>query len=95
MYFDPIACGIRIRDLRKSRNLTQEEFASRLNVSVDHLGRLELGKRGCSIDLLIEVAIYFDISLDYLILGKEYSSQRVKQAIRKMKEELALLEETI
>jgi DNA-binding XRE family transcriptional regulator len=36
--------------------MTQEELAEKLNISREHLGRIERGKYGCSIDLLIELS---------------------------------------
>ena len=34
-----------------------------------YVGRIETGKRGISIDFLVDIACAFDVSLDYLILG--------------------------
>lgn len=65
------ACGIRIRRLRRENDLTQEMLAEQLNISAYHFRRIENGKAGASIDLLIDLAEYFGITLDYLILGRE------------------------
>ena len=74
MYFDAKEFGARLKDLRTTRGLTQEALAEDLNVSLEHLCRVERGNRGCSIDLIIEIAVYFGVSTDYLLLG-----QRVDQ----------------
>ncbi|MGN0314371.1 MAG: helix-turn-helix domain-containing protein [Fusicatenibacter sp.] len=71
MYFDIEKCGKRIRQLRCKQGLTQLQLSMKINVSSDHLGAIERGKKAASIDLLIEIAEYFHTSLDYLILGKE------------------------
>ena len=31
---------------------------------------MERGREGCSIDLLVEIAVYFHVSTDYLLMGK-------------------------
>ena len=70
MYYDAALTGKRIQKLRKSQGLTQEQLAERLNVSTVHLAKIETGKRGCSLDILIDFAAFFNASLDYLVLGK-------------------------
>ena len=79
MYYDPTECGMRISKLRMECGKTQQQMADKLNISLDHYRALENGRRGGSLDLLIELAITFDISLDYLILGRvKYSdSERI------------------
>ena len=69
MYFDPYSAGKRIQKTRKAQGLTQEQFAVKLNISDRHLGRIERGECAASIDLLVEVAISLNTTLDFLILG--------------------------
>lgn len=92
MYFDSIACGLRIRALRQLHGMTQEQFADRLHVSPDHLGKVEIGKRRCSLDLLIEIAEEFHISLDYLLLGRERPNMAAKEKIHSIIGALVVLE---
>ena len=69
MYFDSYAAGYRIQKLRKAHGLTQEEAAINLNISDRHMRSLEKGTY-TSLDLFVEIAVHFDVTLDYLILGK-------------------------
>ena len=69
MYFDFYAAGKRIQYLRKVNGMTQEELAIKLNISDRHLRRIERGEGTASIDLLVEVAISLNTTLDFLILG--------------------------
>lgn len=69
MYFDPYSAGKRIQKTRKAQGLTQEQFAVKLNISDRHLGKIERGEGTASIDLLVEVAISLNTTLDFLILG--------------------------
>ena len=69
MKYDLIEIGKRIKEIRKTNGLTQEKFADKFNVSVEHVGRMETGKRGTSMDLLVDISCVFNVSLDYLVLG--------------------------
>lgn len=53
--------------LRKERRLSQKVVASDLNISQALLSHYERGIRECSLDLLITIAEYFDVSCDYLL----------------------------
>ena len=57
--YNPIEVGERIRELRKKRNLTQEELAEQLNITSVSMCRIEKGSKGASIDLLVEISTYF------------------------------------
>ena len=70
MNYDTKECGKRIRQLRLKSRLTQEQVANAVNVDQSFYGRIESGKKGCSVDLFIQLSVLFDVSLDYLILGR-------------------------
>ena len=83
MYFDSYITGKRIQQLRKTKGLTQEQFAVKLNISDRHLGKIERGEGTASIDLLVEVAISLNTTLDYLIVGKT-PSEKEEQLRKKL-----------
>ena len=56
MLVDKVALGRRIKAMRQNLEMTQEEFADRLNCTNSHLGKIENGKGGISIELLFSVA---------------------------------------
>ncbi len=70
MYYDMKNSGERIRQLRIKSGLTQEKAANKLNIDRSYYSRIESGKKGCSVDLLVHLSEMFHSSLDYLILGK-------------------------
>ncbi len=70
MYYDIKQSGERIRQLRVKSGLTQERVASALDIDRSFYNRIEAGKKGCSIDLLVQLSRMFHVSLDYLILGR-------------------------
>lgn len=77
--FDMKACGSRIKELREGIDgLTQENLAEKLNTSDSHLRKIENGQRSASIDLYIDIAQYFHVSLDYLLLGEESEKAQIR-----------------
>ena len=70
MDYNMAKTGERIRQLRIKSGLTQEKVANLLNVDQSFYGSIETGKKGCSVDLFIQLSAFFGVSLDYLILGK-------------------------
>ena len=59
----------RIRRLRKSKNLTQEEFAESVGVSRDVIARVETEKSDPSTELISQIAEQHGVSCDYIIRG--------------------------
>ena len=84
MHFNQIEFGCRLRRARRERGFTQERLAEELNISTDHLGKLELGRRGVSIDLLIDMSNILNVSLDYLIKGTVHDPFRMKRMIKQI-----------
>lgn len=95
--YDQIKTGIRIRALRIKNHYTQAEMAEILNVSIQHFRGIEAGQRGCSVDILLEIAIIFNVSLDYLVLGQtmQMDSVFVKKELQKVIENLQELQNSI
>lgn len=78
MYFDAKTCGKRIQLLRSKKNLTRLQLSFKLNVSERHLGSIERGERIASLDIMIEMADFFDVTLDYLIVGKSEDPRKTR-----------------
>lgn len=51
--------------------------------------------KGFSIDLLIEIAVFFDASLDYIVLGREMQIDVTKQALGSIINQLVNLEKKL
>lgn len=84
MYYDQKESGKRIANLRKEKGLTQEQLAEQLNLAAHSLGNIERGSRGISIDLLVELAQFFNVSTDYILLGKMTREDGTKKELRKV-----------
>lgn len=55
-----------LKKIRKERNLTQLEVAAALNITVRQYQRYESGEQTTTLENLIALADFFDVSLDYL-----------------------------
>lgn len=70
MYYDLVESGKRIKNLRKEKGLSQNALAETLGIHVKTVSKAERGIIGLSVDNLIQISSYFNVSLDYLILGQ-------------------------
>ena len=82
MHFDRMAYGERIKRLRTGRELTQEQHAEKINVSRTYIVKIENGLQIGPIEIAIELAMFFDVSMDFLLLGKENYRVDRKQCLR-------------
>ena len=58
---------MRLKQLRKERNITQLKLEIDLNMSQNTISRYENGQREAGYKELIAIADYFNISIDYLL----------------------------
>lgn len=65
----------RITKLRKKYNMSQADLAKALNITPSAEGMYEQGRRIPGLNILIAMSEVFDVSLDYLITGKEHHHQ--------------------
>lgn len=59
--------GIKLIELRKNKNLSQEELAEKINISRQTISNLENGRFYPDIDALVKQSKYFNISIDDLL----------------------------
>lgn len=57
----------RIRDLREDRDLTQKQLAEILHCSQQVYSNYELGQRDIPTEILIALANYYKVSVDYIL----------------------------
>ena len=62
--------NIRLKELRMSHSMTQVDFAEKLSVTKQTVSNWENNNIQPSIDMLVKIADYFNVSTDYL-LGRE------------------------
>ncbi len=57
----------RLKELRKSRKISQLKLALDLNMNQNSISRYENGEREADYKTLVKFADYFDVSVDYLL----------------------------
>ena len=62
----------KLKELRKSFGLTQEELANRINISRVNYTRYENGKVRPDYETLLKLADFYDISLDEFFNRKKF-----------------------
>ena len=67
MAIDYASVGLRIKHARTRRNLTQEQLAEALKISRNHLSQIEIGEKGLSLELLVEIANTLHTSIEDLL----------------------------
>lgn len=56
-----------LKELRKSRKVSQLKLAMDLNMNQNSISRYETGEREADYTTLIKLADYFNVSIDYLL----------------------------
>lgn len=101
-YYDMEKSGERIRQLRIQSGYTQEQLAGKLNIDQSYYGRIETGKRGCPVEIFVQLSDLFGVTLNFLILtssdsdqGYEPSAAQVKSDIDNLMEHLEQFKATL
>lgn len=68
-----------MKELRKEKGLTQEQFAEQFNVSRRSVSRWETGNNMPDLDTLVEMADYYEIDLRELLDGERKSEKMNKE----------------
>ena len=66
---------IGLKRIRKERGLNQLKVALDLNISREALSHYENGKRSPDIQMLRKLSEYFNVSIDFLINGREFTEK--------------------
>ena len=86
--------GKRIRYKRRIRNLSQEEVARAINISVSFYGNIERGIRIPSIDTLVDIANFLGTGMDFLlaesvtVAGKRHTREELRVLSRYLREQI-------
>lgn len=74
-----IKIGNFVRELRKEKNLTQEELAEKFGVARRTVSRWETGNNMPDLDILIEMADFYDVDLREILDGERKSERMDKE----------------
>ncbi len=67
---------IGLKSVRKQRKMSQLKVAMDLSISREALSYYENGKRSPDIQMLRLLSSYFNVSIDFLVNGKEFEKQQ-------------------
>ena len=90
--------GCFLKELRKAKNLTQEQLAEKLNISGRTVSRWETGNSMPDISLLVELAEFYNVSIPEIIDGERKSGtmeEDVKEIAEKMSDYAGTEKETL
>ena len=71
--------GIFLKDLRKEKEMTQEQLAEKMNVNSRTISRWENAKTMPDFDILIELAKLYDVSIEEILNGERTATIMEKQ----------------
>ena len=74
MKVDYQTLGAKIRQKRQGLGWTQERVSEKLDLSESFYSRIERGERVLSVETLMKIANFYNLSLDYLLLNTTRSS---------------------
>ncbi|MFW5992273.1 MAG: helix-turn-helix domain-containing protein [Halanaerobiaceae bacterium] len=85
----------RLKELRNKKDIYQRELAEVIGVSEGAIGMYETGKRTPDKDILVKLAGYFDVSVDYLLGRTEepFSADKIKKTLSSDPELVDLIKE--
>jgi len=66
----------RLKFLRKQNNLTQEQVAEQIKMSLKGYRNYEIYNRTPKLENLMVIADYFDVSIDYLVGRSDEAKRR-------------------
>lgn len=70
--------GKRLRELRKTMNLNQEQLGEIVNVSKSTVSKYELNTLQPSLETLLLISQYFNVSIDYMLDNDINNPREVK-----------------
>lgn len=66
--------GLRIKEVRTARNLTQENLAEKVGCFVSHISNIENSHTKASLNILLGIANALNTSIDYLLADQYVNS---------------------
>lgn len=73
------AVAKRVKELRLSRNMTQDDLAQQLHVTRQAVSNWEMGKTAISVEYLMQLAKLFNVTTDELLYGEEVQTEQKYQ----------------
>ncbi len=59
--------GLRIKEVRKKRRISQADLAEKVNVSISHMSDIETGRTNFGVDIFMRITEALQVSADVLL----------------------------
>lgn len=80
--------GLRIKELRKRKGLSQEELAEKAETSANYLSRMERGTENPTLDMLIKISDALAVEMwEIFDFGHELGLKEMKEIMNKLLKE--------
>lgn len=83
--------GMRIKEIRQSRKISQDKLSEKLDIDPKYLSRIEVGKATPSLDLLVKTACLLGVELKELFefthLEKAGEKNQIEALLKGLSEE--------
>lgn len=64
-----------LREIRKQKGYSQVKVSLDLHISREAISNYENGKRNPDVEMLLKFSDYYNVSIDYLIRGEEFTKK--------------------
>lgn len=77
--------GQRIKQRRKELHIKQMEMAEHIEISNNHMSSIENGREKPSLEILLRICEYLDVTPDYLLLGNMHADNVPKNIMERLR----------
>lgn len=77
--------GQRIKQRRKELHIKQMEMAEHIDISNNHMSSIENGREKPSLEILLRICEYLDVTPDYLLLGNMHADDVPKNIMERLR----------
>lgn len=74
---DYVAIGKKIRMIRKTKNLSQEQLAEKIWISTTHMSHIETGSTKLSLSVLVDIAQALEVGTDEILSTQPFIQKSV------------------
>ncbi len=73
-----MSIGLKIKELRKSFNMSQKELSLKINIDNSQLSKIEQGKLTPTLNQVMDISSIFNVPTDWLLSKDNFNNQKIK-----------------
>jgi transcriptional regulator with XRE-family HTH domain len=86
----------RLKSLRKSKKITQNSVSKMTKIKIGTIGKIEAGINNPTVEQLIILSKFYEVSIDYLAIGTETTTNEdEKKILREIRVDKSLLDKIL